>query len=94
MDNNTKIMELAAAAAACDSSTAEKIAVALAVALRERCAALDTVAIPGFGNFVPEKRDEHISTDGTTGIRRLMPPSISVQFQPGSKLRKQVSRNE
>lgn len=89
-----QIIEQAARAAACDTAQAEKMAAALAAALCERCAALDTVAIPGFGSFVPEKHDEHIATDAATGKRTLMPPHIAVRFSPGSKLRKHLTANE
>ena len=88
------LMEKAALDAGCDAALCEKTLAALAATLRERCCALDTVAIPGFGSFIAEKNDEHVETDAATGRRRLIPPHISVRFNPGSKLRKLLSAHE
>lgn len=65
----------------------------LAIILRDSCAELDSVAIPTFGTFVPEKHNEVVSTDLSTGKRMLMPPEISVIFRPGAMLQKRL-RNE
>lgn len=64
---------------------------ALAATLREKCGNMDSVAIPGFGTFVPVKEEEKISTDLSTGKRILLPPQISLSFQPSVILRKKLS---
>lgn len=50
----------------------------------------DTIAIPAFGSFAAGKVDEHIETDDSTGQRILMPPSIKVEFTPGTILTKRT----
>ncbi len=53
---------------------------------------LDSVAIPGFGTFKSTKRDELIVTDETTGKRTLLPPAITMEFQPSIVLRKKLAK--
>lgn len=53
---------------------------------------LDSIAIPGFGTFATVKTDESIVSDPETGRRTLMPPSITMCFQPSVVLRKKMSR--
>lgn len=61
----------------------------LADIMQEILADCDTVAIPGFGSLSGVKTDEHeaVTADGS---KVLMPPSISVVFEPGSRLRKEA----
>ena len=66
---------------------------ALAVVIREAATALDSVAVPTFGTFVPVKHNEEVVTDLSTGKRMLVPPEITLEFQPGAMLRKKL-RNE
>lgn len=66
---------------------------AVTSALAGHCAVLDTVAIPGFGNFVAEKTDEHIVVDPVTLDRTLMPPAINVGFRPSVILRKRINES-
>ena len=63
----------------------------LSAIIKDRCGELDTIAIPGFGSFVPLKEDEKIITDLSSGKRILLPPQISLQFQPSTKLRKTLT---
>lgn len=58
----------------------------------ESLAALDNVAIPGFGNFTSVKTDEHVETNSISGKSMLMPPSITVSFAPGAQLRKTANK--
>lgn len=53
----------------------------------------DTIAIPGFGNFEPRKRDERIAVHPSTGKRMLYPPKLSITFKPSALLKKML-RNE
>ena len=61
---------------------------ALVSALGQCLAALDSVAIPGFGTFSAVKNDERIESDPVNNSVMLMPPSISTCFTPGAQLRK------
>lgn len=54
--------------------------------------ALDSVAIPGFGTFTSEKRDEHVVTDPVDGSRTLMPPAIEMSFTASVVLRKKLAQ--
>lgn len=92
MDSRT-ILQQAAKAAGCDAAQGSRIAEAFAAALRERLCALDSVAIPGFGSFVPEKTDEYVAV-ADDGTRTLMPPRIGLSFNTGSMLRKHLSSHE
>jgi len=74
-----------------DAKEISALLTALTVAIREGCADLDQVAIPGFGAFDPEKHEEHISTDLSTGKQMLLPPEITVKFNPSALLRKKVA---
>lgn len=74
-----------------DPKDVEALIEGFSVLLRESCGDLDTVAIPSFGNFVPQKHDEQISDDLVTGKRMLLPPEIVLEFVPGSMLRKHIA---
>lgn len=52
----------------------------------------DTVAVPGFGNFEPKKRNERESVHPSSGKRILIPPKLTIVFKP-STLLKQKTRN-
>ena len=71
-----------------DVKTAGAMADALTRIIADSNAALDNVAIPGFGTFIALKNDEHIETDPKNGQRTLMPPSVTVTFRSAVKLRK------
>lgn len=58
--------------------------------IKDSLSDLDKVAIPGFGTFDPVKEDEYI--DIIDGHKVLMPPSISVKFNPGTQLKKNTRR--
>ncbi len=75
----------------CDTKCVAELMAAFATVIRERVAELDTVTMPGFGNFVAVKRAERIETDSATGRQMLMPPKISVEFVAGSALKKHLS---
>lgn len=51
----------------------------------------DSVAIPGFGTFTPEKQEEYVADDPVSGHRMLFPPNISLTYQPSVLLRKKIT---
>lgn len=67
---------------------------ALADILREAARTMTSVAVPSFGSFVPVKHDEQVVTDRSTGSRILLPPQITVEFQPAAMLRKKLNSHE
>lgn len=58
--------------------------------LYEKLGNLDTVAIPGFGEFSSIKEDEVISIDYSSGKRYLLPPQIVIKFKPSSIIKKKL----
>ena len=58
----------------------------------ERCADLDSVALPGFGSFEPKKKNERITVHPSTGRRMLIPPKITLSFRPSALLKQKVKK--
>ncbi len=58
--------------------------------LRTAAVSRSSVAIPSFGTFITIKADEEIVTDRVTGRRMMLPPQITVEFQPAAMLRKKL----
>ena len=59
--------------------------------LKEKCGALESVAIPGFGKFSGEKIMERVETDLDTGKKALFPPEVKLQFEPSTILKNKIS---
>lgn len=90
MDHNTFISGLARQIGKSDKEVAA-LTESLAETIREISCNLDNVAIPGFGRFETEKKDEYIAEDPHDGITKLYPPSVSISFIPGSMMKKRLS---
>ena len=73
-----------------DAKDIDALVEGLAMVIRENASELDTTAIPSFGSFVPEKHDEEIITDLSTGRRMLVPPEVVLRFAPSAVLRKRL----
>lgn len=58
--------------------------------LKETFSNLDSIAIPGFGEFEAQKDEEKISIDAISGKRILYPPCIKVKFKYSSLLKKKL----
>lgn len=58
--------------------------------IKDRCADMDTIAIPGFGTFEPRKRLERINIHPTSGKRILIPPKISLTFKTSAVLKQKL----
>lgn len=59
-------------------------------AIKAYCSEVDSVAIPGFGTFVAQKTDEHVSPSPTHGQKMIYPPAITVNFKSSVVLRKKL----
>lgn len=90
MDSKTFISRLAHQMN-CDTKCVSELVAAFAAVMSEKSVELDTVTVPGFGNFVPVKTPERIETDPASGRQMLMPPKISVEFVAGSTLKKHLT---
>ncbi|MCQ2208119.1 MAG: HU family DNA-binding protein [Paludibacteraceae bacterium] len=51
------------------------------------------VAVQGFGQFEPKKKNERISVNPASGERMLVPPKISVAFKPSTVLKDRFSND-
>ncbi len=91
MDSKTFTTRLAKATGL-DHHSVGALTSALVDSIADAGAALDSVAIPGFGTFQSVKTDEHIAVDPESGRRLLMPPAIVLQFQPSVVLRKKLRK--
>ena len=58
--------------------------------IEDRCGALDSVAIPGFGSFEAKKKNERVTVNPATGKRMLVPPKISLSFKPSALLKSKL----
>lgn len=72
-----------------DMHEAENLQLAMVKAIKAYCMEMDAVAIPGFGTFIPEKKEEYVDNDAQTGKCFLVPPSIVLKWHPSIILRKQ-----
>ena len=90
MDNKSIVSSLAKIGGY-DTKTVQKFIDGMSAALLEHCSALDTVAITGFGKFIPRKIDESVITDHSSGHRMLLPPEISIDFKAATILLKKIS---
>lgn len=59
--------------------------------LKDSLSNLESVAMPGFGEFEAIKEDETITIDHSTGKRLLLPPQISVSFRASSIMKKRLA---
>lgn len=89
MDNKAFTTLLAKRLDADPKDIADMTAAFVAV-IKERMQEFDSVAIPGFGNFVTIKQPEQVKVDQATGKRMLMPPAIKLEFSPSAMFKKQV----
>lgn len=83
-----ELLKRLAEKAGCTPKEAEEMLAATGSALADLCAEMNAVAVPGFGTFTPVKCDESVTTDAS-GKTMLMPPSITLTFNPSVLLRKQ-----
>lgn len=92
MENKAIIHSLAAAMGR-DTKDISALLESLGAVIKEHLCDMETIAIPGFGEFEPVKEDEHIETDTSTGERMLIPPAISVRFNPSSLLKRKIKES-
>lgn len=90
MDNKAFISNLAKRLDADPKDMADMTA-AFVTVIKERMQEFDSVAIPGFGNFVTIKQPEQVKVDNATGKRMLLPPVIKLEFSPSAMFKKQVA---
>ena len=67
---------------------------ALNVVIADKCANLDTVAIPGFGNFAGKKNNEYVGVDVETKKKTLFPPKVTVEFTVSNVLKNKINKKK
>lgn len=51
----------------------------------------DNIALPGFGTFESVRNSEYVADNPETGGKTLFPPSIKINYIPGSRIKKAVA---
>ena len=64
---------------------------ALSQVFKDNLLNLDSIAIPGFGEFITQKENEIITTNHSTGKRILLPPQITISFKASTILKKKLT---
>lgn len=60
----------------------------------DRCAAMDSIAVPGFGSFETKKRLERVMIMPSSGRRMLMPPKLILSFKPSVMLKQRLREHK
>lgn len=91
MDSNTFNHKLAKNLNLPSDRTQELLAQAVSL-VTSALADMDSVALPGFGEFVPQKYESTVETDPLSGTQMILPPKIVVNFRPSTALQKRLSK--
>lgn len=89
MDNQTLMAAVAAAMHRPERDVAALVD-GLASTLRDALVDGDTVLLPGFGTFSTVKEEEKVVDDLDRGGKMLLPPAITLQFNPSTLLRRKI----
>lgn len=85
--DNKKLVETVASNMGRTTQDINKLIEAFAGVLRTRCGEMDSVIVPGFGTFEPQKRNERVMQHPKTGKRMLVPPKIVLGFKVSNVLK-------
>lgn len=72
---------------------AEKLFDATVEAIKNQLLNNNIVAIQGFGQFEPKKKNERVSVSPSSGERMLVPPKMAVAFKPSNVLKDRYSND-
>lgn len=56
----------------------------------DSCIGMDSVVIPGFGQFEAKKRKERLTIHPSTGQRLMVPPKLVLNFRPSGVLKSKI----
>ena len=90
--DNRKLIDKVARKSGRDKKDVAKLLDAFTSVVASRCSELDSIAIPGFGNFEPRKRNEHIHYNPANGKRTLMPPKVTLNFKLSNVLKNKLNQ--
>jgi nucleoid DNA-binding protein len=88
--DNKQLQETLAKRMGRDNADISKLLEALVTTIKDRCGELDSIAIPGFGTFEAKKKLERIVVNPGTGKRMLVPPKITLSFEPSALLKSKI----
>ncbi len=60
--------------------------------IKEECGKMNIIAVPGVGEFIPQKIEEKIYVDEQTGKKMLTPPELKLTFKVSHVLRKKLGK--
>lgn len=63
---------------------------AMTASIQRHATEMDSVSVPGFGSFEPQKRMERVMAVPSTGKRLLIPPKIILTFKPSGVLKSRL----
>ena len=72
------------------SADINKLVDGLSTVLKNSCAEMDSMAIPGFGSFEPKKKNERVTVMPGTGKRLLIPPKVVLSFKISNVLKNKL----
>lgn len=62
--------------------------------IKEKCGNCTTVAIPGFGQFVPHKENEKVIFCEENGKHMLVPPKVCLSFEESTILKSRIASKD
>lgn len=89
MDNKTLIDKIVADTGVARDNVQTVIS-AFCNVLGEKCVDMDTLIVPGFGQFEPKKRKERLTVHPSSGKRLLVPPKLVIGFRPSAILKGKI----
>lgn len=92
MDNKT-LVDRVAGDCGLDREEVQEMLSAFYTIAAECCVAMDTIVIPGFGQFEPKKRKERLSVHPSSGKRLLVPPKLVMSFKPSAVIKSSLRQD-
>ena len=72
------------------SADTEKLLEGFVATLKERCSALDCIAVPGFGTFEAKKKSDRVTVNPASGKKMLVPPQSALTFKASALLKSKL----
>lgn len=89
MDNRTLIDKVSTSSGV-RREDVQAIIEGLCSLVAERCVDMDTVVVPGFGQFEAKKRKERLTVHPASGMRLMVPPKLVLGFKPSGVLKSKI----
>lgn len=89
MDNKT-LIESIASRTHLEKAKVQEIIASFCNVLADSCLDMNTVIIPGFGQFEARKRKERLTVHPASGQRLMVPPKLVINFKPSGVLKSKI----